>query len=539
MSSSTQNTLQLFRPVQGRQNRLDGSLLVRPAEIRDAGHSLHSEFPWAGRVYQEFGRIMEDTQSLFPCLFARRAHQSDKLLFLLAGSPDEQMQLQRVRAGLLEYLAVTDTLKGMDASMNALVIFFAPEEPALSLTQYHRQAWGVLQDWIDHDPQPWPTSIPADPDHPLWSICFRGVPLFVNVSCPAHVRRRSRNVGPSLSLILQPRAGFDLVAGATPRGDAIRAKIRQLMEVYDGMPAPDDLGTYTRRRTGNGGSTCSWKRTARAWTGARCGSHHDSGARAMTGLWPPSSDDNHETIPRLRHGARAAPLPRRKRTMKTQMPRTPEPEHMEPIEELHYARADYATPHEAFVDEVLAAVGPRSAAFLADLGCGPGDILLRLSKRGLDWHLHGLDLSERMLGFARLAEERPGAHAPIQWLQADIKATGLPAGSFDVIISNSVLHHLKDAVQFWHEVGLLARPGAVVLVRDLRRPADEVEARAIIARHISAESPVVQNHYFSSLCSAYTVPEVRAQLQAAGLAGLKVREVADRYLDVSGQLQLV
>ena len=78
----------------------------------------------------------------------------------------------------------------------------------------------------------------------MWSLCFQDVPIFVNVSCPAHVRRRSRNLGPSLAFITRC-AGFDRVAGATPKAMPF-APDRQLMHDYDGMPAPDDLGTFTR-----------------------------------------------------------------------------------------------------------------------------------------------------------------------------------------------------------------------------------------------------------------------------------------------------
>src|SRR5437660_7127979 len=156
--------------------------VVRPADLKDSTHTLHAKFPWAGAAFKQFSRIMEDMRRPFPCLFARAAHEAEKLYFLLVGSPCERAQLRRVRAGLLEYLTLTDKLEGLEASMNALIILFAPVEPMLPLAEYHRQAWRVMQDWIDHDPQRWPVNVPENPDHPLWSLCFRGVPLFVNVS---------------------------------------------------------------------------------------------------------------------------------------------------------------------------------------------------------------------------------------------------------------------------------------------------------------------------------------------------------------------
>jgi ubiquinone/menaquinone biosynthesis C-methylase UbiE len=218
------------------------------------------------------------------------------------------------------------------------------------------------------------------------------------------------------------------------------------------------------------------------------------------------------------------------------MKRIQEAELMTFEDEKYYAVADYAVPHETFADDVLAATGPRDGAVLGDLGTGPGDIPLRIAERRPDWQIVGIDISSHMLQFARCDGRNSGLAQPIQWVQADVKDTRLPSHSFDVLISNSVLHHVSDPVQFWREVARLGKPGAVVLVRDLRRPVNERAAREIIARHIRAESPVVQAHYLSSLHSAYTVTEIRAQLEEAAVAGLTVREFADRYLDVSGRL---
>ena len=112
--------------------------------------------------------------------------------------------------------------------------------------------------------------------------------------------------------------------------------------------------------------------------------------------------------------------------------------------------------------------------------------------------------------------------------------TGLPPQRFDAVISNSVLHHLEDALKFWREVARIGKPGSYVHVRDLRRPESEAEADRLTQLHVGGESPVVQEHYHSSLLSAYRVDEVEQQLAQAGLHGLVVRGLDDRYLEVVG-----
>jgi hypothetical protein len=95
---------------------------------------------------------------------------------------------------------------------------------------------------------------------------------------------------------------------------------------------------------------------------------------------------------------------------------------------------------------------------------------------------------------------------------------------------------LADPHQFWQQIKRIARPGAFIFVRDLRRPLNEKSANDLVLKHVGNEATLVQAHYKSSLFSAYTVSEVYAQLEKAQLKGLYVQELDDRYLDISGQL---
>jgi FPC/CPF motif-containing protein YcgG len=203
-----------------------------------------AQYPWVSKSMLAIQHKL-DAPSTFPCPFARMAFKKKKLRYVIAGWPFDRDALRRVREGLLDYLSLCDTLSGSDAADTALLILFPPEPVPLTIEAYHQQAWMVMQDWINHDPHPWPDDIPLNPHEPMWSMCFRSVPLFVNVSCPAHVARKSRNLGPSLVLVTQPRAGFDRVAGHTPEGDKRRQRIRELMDQYDApLPWPRELGTY-------------------------------------------------------------------------------------------------------------------------------------------------------------------------------------------------------------------------------------------------------------------------------------------------------
>jgi hypothetical protein len=98
------------------------------------------------------------------------------------------------------------------------------------------------------------------------------------------------------------------------------------------------------------------------------------------------------------------------------------------------------------------------------------------------------------------------------------------------VISNSLLHHLRDPHALWSTLAHAAAPGAAVYVMDLMRPASRAAARSLVAAHAGGEPAVLVRDFYHSLLAAYTPAEVRTQLVRAGLSRLKVEAVSDRHL---------
>ncbi|MGW5515140.1 class I SAM-dependent DNA methyltransferase [Nocardia africana] len=97
----------------------------------------------------------------------------------------------------------------------------------------------------------------------------------------------------------------------------------------------------------------------------------------------------------------------------------------------------------------------RSAA---DLGCGTGRTGHWLRGRGVA-HIDGVDLSAGMLSVAR---DR-GAHTTLT--QADVRDSGLPSGTYDLVICSLIDEHLPELTPLYAEARRLAAPGgAFVLV---------------------------------------------------------------------------
>jgi FPC/CPF motif-containing protein YcgG len=206
---------------------------------------------WAAAAYIAFAAHINDPH--FPCTFATQGQRHGKLRYAFADSATDPAALAHMGAAIRAYLAEVQTLAAQEAVMTVLALFIHSAALPAALPAHHAQAWCLLQYLHDHDPAPWPASIPRDPEDPAWAFCYAGVPLFVNISTPAHLIRRSRHVSPALTLVLQPREGFDLIAGAGPKGQQVRRMIRDRLLPYDGEPASPELDTY------QAGGSCEWR----------------------------------------------------------------------------------------------------------------------------------------------------------------------------------------------------------------------------------------------------------------------------------------
>ena len=202
-----------------------------------------------------------------------------------------------------------------------------------------------------------------------------------------------------------------------------------------------------------------------------------------------------------------------------------------------YALADFAEPNERFVGYFESHCPELRTGAVLDLGCGPGDIVLRLASRHPDLVVHGLDGSAAMLHHAsERLHETPALGGRVQFVEGLLPGATLPLPGYDAVISNSLLHHLHEPRHFWQAVRESGKPGAAVLVMDLYRPASEQAAWAIVEQYSGGEPDVLKRDFFASLCAAFEPGEIRAQLHDCGLGALEVRTVSDRHVLVTGHL---
>ena len=218
------------------------------------------------------------------------------------------------------------------------------------------------------------------------------------------------------------------------------------------------------------------------------------------------------------------------------MKRVLEPEIMDGLEQAQaYAQADFSVENQAFVDHFFDLYPDCTDGLVLDLGCGPADIPIRIVQKQPSLQVLGIDASVPMVDLARVAIEQAGLSGRITLDCHRIQEVTLPDGA-DAVISNSLVHHIPNALQFWYAVKTLAKPGSPVLVMDLFRPDSPEDAEAIVNQYASHESAQLQKDFYNSLLSAWTDDEVAAHLAELNLSRLLIDVPDDRHWVVSGRV---
>jgi len=220
------------------------------------------------------------------------------------------------------------------------------------------------------------------------------------------------------------------------------------------------------------------------------------------------------------------------------LPRVPEPEVMDDSDEVEAyssaaAQAFLNRIDDTFVDHTLRLVRGRPAVAggrALDIGTGPGQIVLKLARRLPAWHFTGVDRSPNMIRQAqssvaqallpvRTAGTDQGTQtgSRVSFFVADGNCLPFPDASFDVVICNSVLHHLAEPQRLFSEVARLVKPDGAILVRDLRRPS-RLAYPLHVRWHGRHYSGLMYKLYCDSVRAAYTPSELEAMFRASPLA---------------------
>lgn len=199
-----------------------------------------AEPPWLAEARASFAaRVLSEAAdgTAYPCHFGTTAQQLGHNVFVCCERGDAQ-GLKPLADTLLEFYART---RGGPRRMS-LIVFAGPPQAAPSLERDGAEFWRILRGLREHDPLPWPADRTEDCTDPRWQWCFNGEPWFVFAGSPAYRARRSRNLGPCLTIVFQTQRVFEGLSGATASGQLAKQHIRERLERYDAVGPHPHLG---------------------------------------------------------------------------------------------------------------------------------------------------------------------------------------------------------------------------------------------------------------------------------------------------------
>jgi ubiquinone/menaquinone biosynthesis C-methylase UbiE len=207
--------------------------------------------------------------------------------------------------------------------------------------------------------------------------------------------------------------------------------------------------------------------------------------------------------------------------------RVPEPDVMDDSAEVEaYASAasqEYLNRlDDTFVEHALRLLHGRERGRALDVGTGPGQIVLKMARRLTLWKLSGVDRSGPMIAQARSNLARAGEVAGrVEFQVGDGRRLNFPDEAFDLVMCNSVLHHVAEPQRLLAEIARVSKPSAAILLRDLRRPGRFAYPLHVrwYGRHYSG---AMYKLFRDSVRAAYTVPEMHSLLASSPLRGARV-----------------
>ncbi|MCW7502515.1 class I SAM-dependent methyltransferase [Leptospira paudalimensis] len=216
------------------------------------------------------------------------------------------------------------------------------------------------------------------------------------------------------------------------------------------------------------------------------------------------------------------------------MVRIPEPELMvEPIQVDSYANAGFETAHSMiikhFQNRLPLKFSPRS---VLDLGCGSGDMSSRLFPLFPNADFTYLDGSKLMLNYCQkrlftlIGEKRNNK----MFFKNELIQDFVPESSFELVFSNSLLHHIHNPFEFWSAIQRSIDDDSFIFVCDLLRPNSRSEAYQLVERYAKNEPEVLKTDFLNSLFAAFRIEEVTDMLVSIRMSHkLNVEMISDRH----------
>jgi ubiquinone/menaquinone biosynthesis C-methylase UbiE len=216
------------------------------------------------------------------------------------------------------------------------------------------------------------------------------------------------------------------------------------------------------------------------------------------------------------------------------MERILEPEVMDTwLEATAYDAMDFIAVNTAFATDAIA-LDPHAIKIL-DVGTGTARIPILMCQQQPQYLITGVDLAQSMLIIGQRNVEAAGLTQRIRLERVDSKRMPYPDLEFDLLISNSLVHHLPDPLSFFGEIKRLVKPGGALLIRDLIRPENDLIVNELVAKVGGDYDRHQQQLFHDSLKAALTLAEVQELIDRVGLPQVKLTQSSELHWTIDRQ----
>lgn len=215
--------------------------------------------------------------------------------------------------------------------------------------------------------------------------------------------------------------------------------------------------------------------------------------------------------------------------------RVPEPEVMDTFEDAtEYDSMDHREVNQQFVEDLLAA-GELQGDCL-DLGAGTAQIPVALCEAAEGFRVAALDMSTQMLDLAVYNVEAAGLTERIALVHGDAKQLEFEDGAFQVVFSNSIVHHLPDPRQMFKESVRVTAADGWLFFRDLLRPDSEDELQQLVDAYAGDCTDYQRKLFQDSLRASFTLDELGERIsELGGDPAKQLHATSDRHWTWSAQ----
>jgi ubiquinone/menaquinone biosynthesis C-methylase UbiE len=134
-----------------------------------------------------------------------------------------------------------------------------------------------------------------------------------------------------------------------------------------------------------------------------------------------------------------------------------------------------------------------------------------------------------MLELARYNLELGGAIARVRLAHVDAKQLTYKDAYFDIVMSNSIVHHIPEPAAVIAEAVRVLKPGGLIFFRDLMRPESDADVRRLVELYAGDCNDHQRAMFDASLRAALTLDEIRSLVAPHGFAGESVQATSDRH----------